>query len=251
MASQQTFRGQNMTNGNGESRSRREQRHASRANATYAEFLQLLRTNGFTSDEEAERAALGVLCTLGQRLNADETWNLHSQLPSRLRELLTRCEHYQSVKPRQIGRTEFMELVSRHLDDATVTPERSVSIVFESIAEQVSPGELHKIIHELPASLRELWPAWARAANETRPPIKAAPSISSPDTLSAPALVEQMLELPIDAQLGILRTIAPRILAQLDDGEREGFLRDLNIEVSFALSGRATYDIRRPLPEHG
>src|SRR6187401_2881290 len=54
---------------------------------------------------------------------------------------------------------------------------------------------------------------------------------------SAPLLVNQLLALPLQAQLGVLRTIAPKIFAQLVPDQRDGFERDLHAELSRALHG--------------
>ncbi|HKO95007.1 MAG TPA: DUF2267 domain-containing protein [Polyangiaceae bacterium] len=61
---------------------------------------------------------------------------------------------------------------------------------------------------------------------------------------SAPLLVNQVLALPLQAQLGLLRTLAPRVLAQLGPEQRDGFERDLHAELSHALRGEESYDVR-------
>lgn len=58
------------------------------------------------------------------------------------------------------------------------------------------------------------------------------------------ALVDRILELPVDVQLGIARTVVPRALASLDEGEREGFLRDLRREIDEQARGERSYDLR-------
>lgn len=62
--------------------------------------------------------------------------------------------------------------------------------------------------------------------------------------LETAELADHILTLPRDAQLGILRTVAPRVLGHLDPAEREGFLRDLEAEIVTQSQGGDTYDIR-------
>jgi hypothetical protein len=57
-------------------------------------------------------------------------------------------------------------------------------------------------------------------------------------------IVNHTFELPFRAQLGILRTIAPRILAAMDANDRAGFLVDLNREIERAEHGEEVYDVR-------
>jgi hypothetical protein len=63
-------------------------------------------------------------------------------------------------------------------------------------------------------------------------------------------VVDRILELPFDAQLGVLRTIAPQLIGRLGDLEREGFLRDLNLEIETVVEGGAPYDMRPDRPSH-
>jgi len=218
-----------------------EERHASRAGTTYGAFLTRLRAKGFASDAEAERTAVAVLCALEQRLGSDQAFKLESQLPSILAELLAACPQHR-LRPRNIGKREFFELVEQYLDGAGVDAETAARRVFEAVAAQVSAGETQKIIHQLPRELRELWPEWARAAEDQVLPVTSRPS--SLPLERAPDLVDDVLALNLSAQLGVLRTIAPKILARLGAEERSGFLRDLDSEISLALSGVPTYDLR-------
>ncbi|MEW5855204.1 MAG: hypothetical protein AB2A00_40885 [Myxococcota bacterium] len=57
-------------------------------------------------------------------------------------------------------------------------------------------------------------------------------------------LVDRIFALPFEAQLGLLRTLAPRIIACLDDEQRHGFRRDLEKDILRATRGESTYDIR-------
>jgi hypothetical protein len=53
-----------------------------------------------------------------------------------------------------------------------------------------------------------------------------------------------VLGMPMDAQLGVLRTLAPKILARLDVREQEGFLRDLAGELARAERGQPSYNLK-------
>lgn len=57
-------------------------------------------------------------------------------------------------------------------------------------------------------------------------------------------VIDRIFDMPQDAQLGILRTIAPKILASLPQMDLEGYLRDLQDEIDRALKGEQTYDLR-------
>ncbi len=58
------------------------------------------------------------------------------------------------------------------------------------------------------------------------------------------ALADRALDLPRDARLGLLRTIVPKILADLDPEAQDAFLRDLGEELEHAEHGEPSYDIR-------
>jgi hypothetical protein len=63
-------------------------------------------------------------------------------------------------------------------------------------------------------------------------------------TESLQEVIDHIFELPFEAQLGVLRTIAPKILGRMRPDEREGYLRDLNEEILRADRGEPTYDAR-------
>ncbi|MFY0565113.1 hypothetical protein ACN28E_14830 [Archangium lansingense] len=51
------------------------------------------------------------------------------------------------------------------------------------------------------------------------------------------ALVEQLFQLPFQAQLGVMRMIAPRILGAMDARDQEAFINDLRMEVDSEGTG--------------
>jgi hypothetical protein len=54
---------------------------------------------------------------------------------------------------------------------------------------------------------------------------------------SLESVVDKILELPFGAQLGLLRSVAPRVIAMLDGRDRETFLRQLHNEIELARRG--------------
>ncbi len=49
-------------------------------------------------------------------------------------------------------------------------------------------------------------------------------------------VIDRILNLPFSAQLGVLRTVAPRIVAQLEGRDQEAFLKELQGEIEQARS---------------
>jgi len=56
------------------------------------------------------------------------------------------------------------------------------------------------------------------------------------------AVVERLLELPYSAQLSVLRSAAPQIIAHLDGNDQDAFLRNLESEVHKAARGETEND---------
>jgi len=132
---------------------RREQRH----NQTFAEFMTYLRRVGQISEEVAEKSAVAVLCALERRILPDESKDLESQLPYKLRELVRRCDTHAVIPPHKIHRPEFVAMVA---EDLAVPPDRAEHLilsVFRALRAQVSPGEARQVEGQLPPDLRTLW----------------------------------------------------------------------------------------------
>jgi len=110
-------------------------------------------------EDLAVRAATSVLCALEQRLSTNEAHHLEAQLPEKLRELLARCERHDRLRPRDIGRQEFLGMVASDLGIPLHDAETIVRSVFQVLTLRVSPGELQDVLSLLPSDLRELWPA--------------------------------------------------------------------------------------------
>ena len=136
---------------------RREQRSETRRNQTYKAFLRNLMAIGAMNEDEAERAAVSVLCVLEQRLFGEEAAHLEAQLPGKLQDLLLRCERHMGKLASKFGRDDFIQMVSEDLGVETSAAEKTIRSVFSAVREQVSEGEIEDVIGQLPADLRELW----------------------------------------------------------------------------------------------
>jgi uncharacterized protein (DUF2267 family) len=140
-----------------ELQTRREQRSETRRNQTYKAFLRNLMVIGSFNEEEAERAAVSVLCVLEQRLFGEEAAHLEAQLPGKLQELLLRCERHVGKPASKFGREGFLQMVSEDLGVDSFEAEKKIRAVFTAVREQVSEGEIEDVIGQLPVDLRELW----------------------------------------------------------------------------------------------
>jgi uncharacterized protein (DUF2267 family) len=136
---------------------RREQRSETRRNQTYKAFLRNLMVIGSMNEEEAERAAVSVLCVLEQRLFGEEAAHLEAQLPGKLQDLLIRCERHLGKPASKFGKDGFIQMVSEDLDVDSLEAERRIRAVFTAVRDQVSEGEIEDVIGQLPADMRELW----------------------------------------------------------------------------------------------
>jgi len=136
---------------------RREQRSETRRNQTYKAFLSNLCVIGSMNEEEAEKAAVSVLCVLEQRLFGEEAAHLEAQLPGKLKDLLIRCERHIGKPASKFGREEFIRMVTEDLGVDTFQAEKRIRAVFSALRDQVSEGEIEDVIGQLPADLRDLW----------------------------------------------------------------------------------------------
>lgn len=135
----------------------RRQRHESRSGTTYKAFLRDVCARGSMTEQEAEAAAVAVLCRLEQRLMAEEANDLEAQLPFTLRNLLQRCEKHVGEKPRKYGRDEFVDMVARDLDCPKPQAELACLAVFEATRKRLTDGEAMDVEAQLPADLKDFW----------------------------------------------------------------------------------------------
>ena len=136
---------------------RRQLRSETRRNQTFKAFLHNLRVLGSMNEEEAEKAAVSVLCVLEQRLFGEEAAHLEAQLPSKLRNLLWRCERHIGSPANKFGRYDFIRMVSEDLELDIFQAEKRIRSVFAALRDQVSEGEIEDVIGQLPADMRDLW----------------------------------------------------------------------------------------------
>lgn len=137
----------------------RRQRSEVRQSQTYKEFLKDLCRRGNYDEAFAEQAAVSVLCALEQRIVEGEAKDLESQLPRKLVGLLQRCERHEDLRPRDLHREKFIQLVAQDLGKDAAEAETAVRTVFQTLREKVAEGEIDQVIHQLPADLRDLWGA--------------------------------------------------------------------------------------------
>jgi uncharacterized protein (DUF2267 family) len=130
------------------------------------EWLKELRDNGDLANESAALSVVrAVLHQLRDRLTPEEAVDLAAQLP-----LVVRGIYFEGWRP---GRTpekvrskqEFLEGVRAKLRPHTIAPEPAVRDVLALLTHHCDPGEIADVIAQLPAELKELWPATARAAH--------------------------------------------------------------------------------------
>ena len=135
----------------------RKQRHESRTSSTYKQFLKDLCSLGNMKEEDAERAAVSVLCALEQRIMRSESEDLEAQLPFKLQQLLHRCELHEADVPKRFGRDEFIQMVASDLKTDPDNAETIARNVFTVVREQVSEGEAEDVAAQLPPDLADLW----------------------------------------------------------------------------------------------
>jgi uncharacterized protein (DUF2267 family) len=135
----------------------RAQRSESRRSTSFMNFLKRLTQISGMSNEEAEKASVSVLCALEQRLTGDEVFDLESQLPAKLRDLLVRCERHEGKPPRKFGIDEFYDMVARDLSRSVTDIKPVVGNVIVALRDQISAGESEDVASQLPGDLAALW----------------------------------------------------------------------------------------------
>lgn len=116
------------------------------------------------SEQEAWHALRAVLHTLRDRILATEAADLAAQLPMLVRGLF--YEGWRPGRPPEALDTEasFLARVGEHLRGGPpIDPRVATRAVFRVIGRFVTWGEVRQVIGQLPAEVRDLWPAPVRA----------------------------------------------------------------------------------------
>lgn len=125
---------------------------------------------GFDNDRAAYAALRAVLHALRGLLGADQVAHLGAQLP-----MLIRGIYYEGWDPSPAWRERrseqaFLAAVGRELHGhlELQDTERVARTVLRVLAQQLTPGEIGKIVDALPRDVRALWPAAPASAVEPR-----------------------------------------------------------------------------------
>ena len=136
---------------------RRERRREAHAEQTFRKFLKDLRSREPMSESASQRAAAAVLCALELRLFGGERRDLESQLPSKLRELVRQCPLHFGRTPQKLDREELIGIVAEETGTTRREAERLARIVFLTLRDHVSEGEIAHVVSQLPEEIAELW----------------------------------------------------------------------------------------------
>lgn len=134
----------------------RVKRSESRATNTYKDFLEDLMNIGNLDADEAEAAAVSVVCALEQRIHAQEAKDLNAQLPLKLAELLYRCERH-AGKPLRFDLNGLYDMVAEDLQVDRESAVPLVHFVFCALRGRVSEGEAADVASQLPEDIKDLW----------------------------------------------------------------------------------------------
>jgi uncharacterized protein (DUF2267 family) len=132
----------------------RDERHRSRANATYRSFVNEVASRGAFTRDEAVRFTVAVIATLEERLTLPAVSDLEAQLPTVLQELLD--EEPILDRPR-MDKGEFCGRVALRLDASEDEAESISRVVFAVLRARISPGEARHVEEQLPEELKALW----------------------------------------------------------------------------------------------
>ena len=118
----------------------------------YEQFIKTIQHKADLSWEDAERAAVATLRTLGERLSAGEARDIARQLPGDLGEAL-RTDTDASA----FGAAEFVRRVADREGVDLDTAERHIRAVFVALVRTLSKQELDDMLAELPKGFAPLF----------------------------------------------------------------------------------------------
>jgi uncharacterized protein (DUF2267 family) len=116
--------------------------------------MSTVRRRGDYQAEESERVVEAVLVTLGERLPPVPGRHLAAQLPTPLDEVL---ENAPDGSGRNWGADAFVSHVAAFADEDEEAAEAHIRVVFSAIADQISGGEMNKLLSQLPSGYAELF----------------------------------------------------------------------------------------------
>lgn len=126
------------------------------------EWLKGLRENGdYASESEALSVLRSVLHQLRDRLTPDEAVSLGGQLPLIVRGIYYEAWHPSKTPEKLRSKEQFLDGVATKLTPLPIEPEAATRNVFSLLSMALDPGEVAKVMGQLPATLRELWPGYA------------------------------------------------------------------------------------------
>ncbi|MDT0266459.1 DUF2267 domain-containing protein [Streptomyces sp. DSM 44915] len=120
---------------------------------TYGTFMATVRERGEYAADEAERLVQAVIATLGERLPEPSAEHLADQLPIPLADLVDRA----AGPARTWGVSEFINQVAEHTEQDEESAEEDTRVVFSVLADQISGGEMNKLISQLPSGYADLF----------------------------------------------------------------------------------------------
>lgn len=117
---------------------------------------------GRLSTEDRHRAYLALRTTLHglrDRLQPEMAVHLGAQLPMLVRGFYYEDWHMAGTPTRERHKEEFLADIARTFrNDPEVDPERVARAALATLAENIDPGQVSKVVAALPHELRELWP---------------------------------------------------------------------------------------------
>ncbi|AXK31660.1 DUF2267 domain-containing protein [Streptomyces armeniacus] len=113
----------------------------------YEAFVATVRERGSYESGEAKEVAEAVIAALGRRLTPEAAEHLGDQLPPPLAEVLAQAP----ARSETWGVEEFCAHIAALLGTDTETAEEYARTVLTAVADQVTGGELNKVISRLPS----------------------------------------------------------------------------------------------------
>ncbi len=118
------------------------------------EFVRKIRERTGVSEEEAPRMIAAFLRTLGERVTTDEAKDLRAQLAPELAKMLEK-ESGEEVK--KYTADEFVKVFALRHDHGRAESSGHAKIIWDTLSEAVSSGEMDDIRSQLPDDYTRLF----------------------------------------------------------------------------------------------